>query len=234
MTGRFGGKRLRAALVIGLALMGAACANKVPRIAPSAQIWDRNLAVGVAVMPLPAAAAYKAGQQGLLDVAINSAMASDLDSHLNRLDVTGIYEAGDQIIGKLTSRGVPAQRIAEPVDPERFPKSGGDGKHMADRNYDVLASRYGVQRLVLIHLASIGTSRNYFGFVPTSSPKGYARATAQMIDLRTGELLWSAASVRYQDVSGDWDQPPAFPNVDHAIADTLHAIARDLSGDLAF
>ncbi|HZP13663.1 MAG TPA: hypothetical protein VFB36_14690 [Nevskiaceae bacterium] len=232
--GRVGGQRLRAACVVALALIATACANKVPRIAPSAQIWDRNVAVGVAMMPLPAAAAYKEGSQGLLDIAINSAMASDLDSHLSRLDVTGIDQAGDQIIGKLESRGVRAQRISEAIDPERFPKSGGDGKHTAERNYDVLATRYGVQRLVLIQLASVGTTRHYFGFVPTSSPKGYARATAQMIDLRTGELLWSAASVRRQDVADEWDQPPAFPNVDRAIADTLRAVAHDLASDLAF
>ena len=220
-----------------LASLLLACSSRVPRIGPTAQIWsDPTAVVGVAVAVLPVAAVYKDGQQGLLDMAINEAAAGDLAAHLETLDVSRFRQTADVVMAKLRARGLQTVKIEQPIDPAQFPErsAGGDGKQFADRDYSSLERSTGIQRLVLLRLASVGTTRSYFGFVPTSAPHGYARATGQMIDLQTGQLLWSAASTRRQDVIDEWDQPPSFPNVDRAIAEALRIVGKDLAGDLGF
>jgi hypothetical protein len=51
-----------------------------------AGFWSqKQTRVGVARVAAPSAAAFKEGPQGLLDVAINGSMASDLERHLATL-----------------------------------------------------------------------------------------------------------------------------------------------------
>lgn len=185
--------------------------------------------------PLPVPAAYKSGQQGLLDLAINEAAASGLEVHLQALDVQAFGQTVELIAAKLQARGLTVKRIDQPVDPNSYPElqSRSDARHPADRDYSSLANS-GIQRLLLIRLAQVGTSRTYIAFVPTNSPQGYARATGQMVDLRTGELLWSAASTRIQPVQHAPGQSWDYPNLDRAIADAVRIVGKDLANDLAF
>ncbi len=226
---------IRTLAVVLLAAAVAGCGNKVARIGPGPELWNSGAVIGVAFAPLPQATTYKHGAQGFLDMAVNEATSSGLNGHLQRMDLSGFYSSCDEIVARLERRGMQVRRVTEPVDPERFPKVAVNlGDHYAQRDYRGLGQFRGFDRLLLLQLANAGTSRNYYGFFPTSDPQGYVRATAQLIDLPTGRILWSAAAERRREVQDEWDQPPGYRNVDAAILEAMRIAARDLANDLSF
>ena len=224
-------------MIVVVAISVTACGGHVAVIAPSASIWNNPTAViGVAVAPLPQAGTYKAGAQGMLDLAINESMSQDPTAHLQKFDAGSFRQTQVRLIEKLTARGLTVKAIQVPIDPKQYPELSGaaDGKRVADHDYTALHRSLGIDRLLLVQLAQVGTRRNYYGFIPTSAPSALARVTAQMIDLKTGTLLWSTASQRACAIATPWDEPPGYVNVDRAIVAAMNSAGSDVINDLAY
>jgi len=210
-----------ALLLLGLMFLATGCATVVPNISAGQKFWsDKQHAIGVAVIKLPAAGAHKSGSQGLLDIAINNSMASDLETHLSQQDVTKIENLADKIASYLQEKGFEVKRISDQVDPEAFPEqeASGGGKHYSLRDYSSLKEQHGIEKLVLLSINQIGTIRSYYGFIPTSSPAGYASLNGQVINLTTAELEWNQNAVQQTpSAESEWDVPPDFPGLTQAM-----------------
>lgn len=208
------------ALIMGL--VGCAPA----RVALRPSFWkETQYKVGIATAPPPQLAAYRSGNQGLLDMAINSAMAGSLEEHLQRLDASGFAAVADQYVEKLNERGINARKLSRTVNPLTLPpfSSPSSGEY-AERDMRPLAAQEGIDKLILLSLQQCGTTRNYYGFIPLGAPKAYCVGKGEMIDLKTNQIEWRAypeANDATQDVVGEWDEPPDFRNVTAAINRTM-------------
>lgn len=215
-------KSIQKLSVVFFGLMLSACAM-TPQFPARPEFWsEKDRVIGVAVTKPPVAAAHKEGQQGLLDLAINAGMASDLDAHLSKLDTSQINELADRMVVYLKEKGYNAKRIAEPIDVETLPKfeakSSGDGKHYAVKDFSALRTKYGVDKIALISINAIGTIRSYYGFVPLGAPQGISNLRGQIVNLHTNSLEWNqAASQVVPHTDGDWDLPPEYPGLTKAV-----------------
>lgn len=207
-----------AALLASLFAMG--CAPQ--RVAVKPDFWQqRSTRVGVAVAPHPQGGAHKVGAQGLLDMAINSAAASDLQKHLQKFDLGPFDRLREDFAAELTKRGMATSVLPEYLDPATFPKLADENKD-GKFEYDLrsLAQAKSLDAIVILTVRRYGTIRPYYGFIPLGSPKGFFEVTGQMVDLRTNALLWQTtipeaeASVASAE---PWDQPPDFPNLTAAL-----------------
>ncbi|PTU31299.1 hypothetical protein CJD38_08085 [Stenotrophobium rhamnosiphilum] len=213
------------------------CATRTAIVASDASIWNDKMAIiGIAVAPMPKGDTYKSGAQGFLDLAINAAAASDLTTHLESFDSRAFQQVQLQLADKLKARGLTVKIVPGVVDPAQYPEmsSSSKGKYIALRDYSALQRSDGIDRLLLLSLDQVGTSRTYFGFAPTSPPIAVAKASGQMVDLKTGKILWSTSSLRNQSVTPPWDQPPSYPNIDSAIATAIVGAGNAVVSDLAY
>jgi hypothetical protein len=213
----------RSALVaLGAALLTSACAPA--RLTVKPEFWnDHQAKIGVALTPHPTGAAHKVGAQGLLDMAINSAVAGSLQEHLSKVDLAEFDRVRDRFVEELGKRGMSVVAIPGYVDPASFPKRGDDAPAIENaygRDLAALRAKHHVDVVVLLQVSRFGTIRSYYGFIPLGAPSGFFEVKGQMVDLKTGQLLWQtqldekAASV---PAEGDWDQPPDYPNLTAAL-----------------
>src|SRR5690349_12067249 len=104
---------MTAGLVVAMGL--SACAPS--RVALKKDFWtDKNPSIVVALASYPKAGAHKEGAQGLVDYAINSAMASSLDKYLSKLEVAGFTDEREHFVNELKARGFNARAVQDPLD----------------------------------------------------------------------------------------------------------------------
>jgi len=211
-------RTMRSILALALAVLWTTgCTTWTPTPVDPTLWQHKQMRIGVATAKAPRASAAKAGSQGLLDMAVNEAMASDLDTHLASLQPTRVPLMATEINARLRAIGFPTVRIDEPIDtatlPERDPKVPG----FYDRSIEAIASRQGVDAILILSVRQWGTVRSYYGFIPLGDPSASFVATGQLI-ARDERLLWDEMAARTGTTgTGEWDQAPDFPNLTHAI-----------------
>jgi hypothetical protein len=208
-----------APLAVAAAVLSA-CAPA--RVAVKPEFWQsRGTRIGVAVAPYPKGGAHRVGAQGLLDMAINNAVAGSLEGHVRSVSLTAFEPVGDGFTQELLKRGMEAKRLPGYLDPAAFPEfEGKTGENPFDRNVSALAPKEGIDVLVLLSVRRVGTIRPYYGFIPLGPPRGFFEVMGQMVDLKTNQLLWQALIPEAQasvEAAEPWDQKPDYPNVDAAI-----------------
>jgi hypothetical protein len=208
-----------ATAAIAAALLSA-CAPA--RYAVKPEFWQaKQASIGVALAPHPTGGAHKVGAQGLLDLAINHAMAAELQTHLSKFDLSGFEDVRDGFVQELAKRGMTVKALPGSVNPEEFPKWGGEpAMDGFIQDLGALRQKHGIDVLVLLSVRRFGTIRSYFGFIPTSEPKALFEVQGQMIDLKTNRLIWQ--TVIQEDEAAvpspvPWDQPPDYPNLTGAL-----------------
>jgi len=211
-----------AVLVMGLVGCGPS------RMALKPSFWtETQQKVGVATLPPPKLGAYRAGSQGLLDIAINSAMAGSLEAHLQTVDVSRFAAVADEYVARLNERGLNARKLAQPVDLTRMkPFTTGGSEKFAEKDLRPLAEKEQLDTLILLSLEQCGTMRPYYGFIPLGPPQALCVARGEMVDLKTNAILWRAIPEREQTllpVAGEWDQPPDFRNVTASIQQSVNS-----------
>lgn len=214
--------RVALAAVLGAALLTAACAPA--RLSVGPEFWqDRHARVGVALTPRPEAAAHRAGAQALLDEALDAGLASDLRAHLQRVDVSSFESIRDRFVEELGRRGMNVVAVPGHVDPARFPARAADAirrGRVYERDLGALRREERLDAIVLLQVRRYGTIRSYDGFIPVDGPSGFFEVKGQLVDLRTGALVWEAQTPEAQASvapRGDWDQPPRFVNLTAAL-----------------
>jgi hypothetical protein len=189
---------------------------------------DRSVAVALA--KLPDTAAHKAGPQGLLDIAINNAMADELSKALKNITLDHSYgQARSEVVNRLQERGITSSASDKMIDVTTLQdfSNGDTSRSYATKDFrGMKADLGGADRLLLFTVIAVGTQRSYYGFVPISSPVAILKARGELIDLQTNEVLWREDTSTTAPIADPWDQPPEFKNVNTAI-ETVIAEARN-------
>lgn len=215
-------QRCRILAALGAALLATACAPS--RLTVKPEFWqDRQARIGIALTPRPEAAAHRVGAQGLLDIAINEGMTAGLRSHLRQVDVGPFDLIRDRFVEELKKRGLNAVSLSGYLDPSAYPtraENAAKVENPYNRDLAALRADQKLDVLVLLQVRRYGTIRPYYGFVPLGSPQALFEVMGQMVDLRTGGLLWQIRMPEQQatvPVSGEWDDPPDYPNLTAAL-----------------
>ena len=206
---------LVAAFVV--ALSGCAGAPQKP-IAVEPAFWqDRQAVIGVAGEKMPEADAEMVGGQGLLDIAINRGNAGKMIEQLKKLNVDRAAAIPGNLSDALTRRGFKVEKLPA-LDVVALPefKAEANPELYAARDFRSLAGK-GFDRLLVVSVEKIGTTRTYHGFIPTSAPRALFAARGQLVDLKTNKLIWYDRHQTTAAIAEPWDQEPDFPNVSSAV-----------------
>ena len=218
-------KSMKFLIVVMSLFVLAGCVGMQHKIDMDPKFWsNKDQVIGVAVAKLPTPKTMKTGSQGLIDILINDANASDLDKHLATIDLSSIEAMSDKIVSYLNGKNISAKKIDDPIDIEALKELAeidssqtAGGKIFADRDYRALKDQYQVDKLLLITVKHIGTMRSYYGFIPTSAPVGSSQVTGTIINLSDNQLEWSqSATQNVPNPESEWDVPPNFPGLTKA------------------
>ena len=226
-------KRVLVALLWLSAAVLAGCATQGPIPLDKSYWAHKPGSVGVVVVKMPKPTTLRVGAQGLLDQAINGAMADSLTKHLNGLSMEDFRTGGNAVAKHFSGQGVPTKFIPEELDLTTLAKVERPQKGYAKVDFSALKARYGVDQLVVLEVVAAGTIRSYYGFIPTSAPKGYFSCRGMLVDLSDNKLLWVANNVQQVVVEAPWDQSDEnFPHIDTAFNRAMSDGRVTMVGDL--
>ena len=202
-------------------LLSIGCATT--QIAMKPIYWEStNKKIGVALIDFPVPGAYKIGSQGLLDMAINKAMAGGLESHLKTVKMDQFNEIADRFVDKLIEKGFEAEKIntVVTIDPTINKVYSSNNKKYFKIDFNSILNDKKFDEVLLFSIDRIGTIRSYYGFIPTSAPKGLCEVKGMLVNVSDTEILWLADMGEEEamvEVIGPWNESPDYPNVTSAI-----------------
>ena len=186
---------------------------------------NKTLRVGLVVTPLPEFSMSSSGSQGLLDVAINQGMAKKIKEHLQNASFEPFDKPlEEQFINYITNNGYSVKTVELDIATlTKFNKPKKKPKNVQFYQKDLmfLKEKENIDVLVLIETRAVGTIRSYYGFFPTSDPKGYYSGLGSMINLSDNSLLWSSVNSQEIQIKKPWDQEPNYPNLTQAVDEAL-------------
>jgi len=197
------------------------------RIAVNNDFWSKeNSKIGIAFIQKPQSGAYKVGSQGILDMAINAAMASNLEKHLAAFKVDEFYQLKEIFKERLAKRGITNVIFVDSLINFKMlrPYAGKAGKKASEKDFTSFKDKYNIEHLIVLSIGRYGTLRGYYGFLPLGAPKALFQGNGMMIDLSNNEYEWYIEmdeDESSKDVIGSWDQEPDYPNLTKALGEAL-------------
>lgn len=221
-------RALLALPLLCLALL-TGCATPQPPVPMDQAFWiEKQERIGVAYTQIPAPTVLLTGQQGLLDYAVNSGMASGLRAKVETWDASSLREIPQQVSTILQDKGYTVVKLDEPLNLETMKKASSEKTGFTAKDFQPLKAQKQIDKLVLFSFASVGTTRSYYSVAPTSVPVAQVVVTTYVIDLDDNRMLYYQPKVFSRAADGEWDEAPEFPNLTNAFYQALDSTQQEL------
>lgn len=207
-------------LLFALILLVGCSSTRIP---VKNDFWgNQNKKIGIIFSESPEPNAYKAGSQGLLDMAINEAMSSNLETHLKTIKTDQFSGIGNIFKENFAKKGINDVVVIE--DTIKFDDlyyyTRNVGKKPVKKSFSSLKDKYDVDFLVVFSINRYGTLRNYYSFIPLGAPQALFQVNGMMVNLLTNEYEWYLEMDEKEStlkIDGEWDEEPDFPNLTEAL-----------------
>ena len=153
----------------------------------------------------------------LLCYGVASASTGSLDKHLETLALDDINNLQKVLIDKLESQDKQIKIVEVKKKLKKF-KSQPD---FPDRDFRELKEEYGIDSLIVVNVIEHGAFRSFNGYVATSDPMGFVKASVYTVDLTTNKYIQYDDIEIKVNVNGNWDEAPSFPGVTGAYYEAI-------------
>lgn len=226
-------KLIQWALVGCLVLLASGCATVSQPINYSG-VTEENARIGILLAePADATTAYT-GQIGLLDYAIIAGMNDGLDEYLATLTFDDYLNLPSELATIVSKQGQ-TPIIIEPrmsLEKSKELKAHKDG--ISSNNYSEYQQQNELDYLLVVRLASIGTTRPYYGPVPTAEPSSQAIVWGELVDLDDNRVLWFRNVSTVSAIPEPWDEADTnYPNLTDSVYEALNSSLETIRAELA-
>lgn len=149
----------------------------------------------------------KAGDQGLLDVAINSAFSSDVEESLKLINLDPILEKIYYEKFNYTFKNMGGKITIEklPILSKDFVKVDDSLINLAPLDFSSLSQKYKADYALILSIKSYGLIRSYYGFIPTGAPSAFACVELYLVNLKDNSLAgYYVVPLDKQKSAGGW------------------------------
>ncbi len=155
---------------------------------------------------------YKVGNQGLIDAVVNEAVTSSVCNKIESIDAKPVVDAHyyKPFEAVFAGQSFKVTNVSEPLIRQELLPHAVDEARFAPFDFRPLKSRYGADYALILHPRLFGTERSYYGFIPTSKPKGLANLAVYLVKLEDNTLVGYYNTNVYVPAQGDWDTPPEY------------------------
>ena len=216
---------LVAALALSAFLAGCAGSVQTP-VNLAADYFSAGKAkpgkVGVVMSDLPKPDTQFPGAFCLLCMAVANGAHSALSKEVQTFSTAELQPLPADLAALLKKQGLDVVLINDPLKVADLPDLGAsDPVNKARKNYASLKAKHGIDRLLVVHITSLGVWRSYSAYVPTDPPRAVLNGTVSMIDLSSHALEWFLPLAVSRAADGAWDEPPKFPGLSNAYYQVL-------------
>ena len=208
------------AVLLAVLVSGCAVQPQAP-VALDGATWSSKPRVGVAMSPIPVVDTQFPGAGCLLCLAAASIANSSLTTHTKTLPVEDLPTLKQEVAKRIKAKGGEAVVIDEPLEVSKLQGWKGEGPNVAKQDFSGFRERYGIEKLVVLEVNTIGVVRPYASYIATSDPKATVRGRGYMVDLRTNSYAWYQPVLISRASDKEWDEPPKFPGLTNAYFQAL-------------
>lgn len=202
--------------VIAAVLTGCASAPQNPITLSEPAANGQAGRVGVAMAPLPAPDTYFPGAECLLCILTASANHSALTTQAKTLSASDALPLRDEVATLLKKRGAEVIVIEDEIKLETLPDFPDKTPDFATKDHRGLGQQHQIEHLVVIQVKSVGFTRNYASYIPTSDPKATFNGTGYMVNMKTNAYEWYLPVAVTKSAHQTWDEPPSYPGLTNA------------------
>ncbi|WP_333797789.1 hypothetical protein [Rheinheimera sp.] len=191
-----------------------------------------NKSIVIVKSELKPAETQYTGSVGLLDYGIISAANSGLDRHLKALTFSEFDRVYSTIESNLKKHNIsisyaPNILDRKTVDKIKAPKNGKNVNDLA-----ALTGNSSANYVLLILPGHFGTTRSYYGPVPTSEPTAVSGVQIQLIDAKTNELKWYRYISSSKTIPAPWDEAN-YPNLTSSLYNSVNELSKLIEAELS-
>jgi len=208
-------------MVIALLLAGCATVHQDSVVLSPTSIDAQPGKIGVIMGPLPKPDTLFPGADCLLCIATASAANAALTAHVKTLSYEDLPNLKQEVAELLRKRGTDARVIDEEFKLDSLGDYGVKGINVAPKDFSLFQKKYGIDKLLVININSLGFIRTYSAYFPTSEPKGSLQGLGYLVNLNNNRYEWYQFIGTTKSASGNWDEPPKFPGLTNAYYQTL-------------
>lgn len=177
--------------------------------------------IGVAMTALPKIDTHLPGADCLLCLAAASVANSSLTTHTRTLPYEDLPKLKNDVADLIRKKGSDAAVIAEEIKIDALADYDVSGPNIAKKDFRPLQKQYGVDKLLVINIHTLGVIRQYASYIPTSDPKAVLRGTGYMVNLKNNTYEWYMPVEVTKSADTKWDEPPKYPGLTNAYFQTL-------------
>lgn len=173
--------------------------------------------IGVAMTALPKVDTHLPGADCLLCMAAASMANSSLTAHVRTLPYEDLPKLKDDVAALLRKKG--AQQvtvIAEDVNVDALPAAGAKGPNIAVKDFSSLQKKYGIDKLLVINVQTLGVQRTYKAYFASGDPRALLQGTGYLVNLSSNTYEWYTRVYVSRAAEGQWNEPPKFPGLTNA------------------
>jgi len=165
------------------------------------------------------------GVVGILDAVVIDGVTTSIQEKVKEIDAleTVQYYYYAQFKQSFSQRGFTTKEEKVPLVRENLSKAEGQEKE-APYNFKPLKDKYQVRYALILDPHAFGTLRSYYGFIPTSCPKGYADLSLYLVDLNNNLIVGEYRGSALAEPKGDWDTPPEYSPLVTAAKEALASV----------
>lgn len=208
----------RAFFVVALVAMVGCVAVQQP-ISFSLSPETAKGSIGIVQVESPVPGAQYTGNIGLLDLAIIAAANGGLNKHLKQQDFAADYQKlPTELQGILEAKGYKVVMIDKDINTKVAAKFKAPVKGVNKTNFSSYKTQYGVDHLLILAMPSVGTTRSYYGPIPTSEPLATATISVELVDLNSNKVEWFSRETSSHVIEKPWDEGSKnWPNLTNAV-----------------
>lgn len=214
---------LRVLFAIAAIAFFAGCATPPPQpiqLAPES-VGPQSGRIGVAMAKLPDVDTHLPGAGCLLCIAAAKMANSSLTDHSKTLTREDLPALKNQLATLLAKRGANTVVLNDDLNVDALDAPRNEGINLPRKDFSPLRAKYGIDKLLVIEVTTLGFERTYSAYVPTSEPKGVFRATGYIVDLSKNTYDWYLPVTVLKSADKQWDEAPKFPGLTNAYYQAL-------------
>jgi len=209
-------------VVLGVAVLLAGCATRQTPVGLNPDAFGATAGrVGVAMTALPKVDTYFPGASCLLCLAAASIANSSLTTHAKTLSYEDLPKLKERVADALRRKGADVVVIPGEFDVGALPTFANSVPNVAPKDFTSLQKKYGISRLLVIEVQTLGFWRTYSAYFPTSDPKAIFSGRGYIVNLGSNAYDWYLPVNVLRSAEGAWDEPTAFPGLTNAYFQAL-------------
>lgn len=172
--------------------------------------------LGIAMTPMPKVDTMFPGADCLLCIAAASLANSTLTSYTQTLPTEDLVKMKQEAADLLRKKGVNVTLIEESLNLDNLPTWNTPAPNVAKTDFLSLKSKYGIDKLLVLDVSSLGIRRNYSSYFPTGEPYAILQGAGYLVNLNNNTYEWYTRVHNVKTSEGKWDEPPSFPGLTNA------------------